>query len=41
MRFAIDLIVFWITIFGIKLFLENKIKVDKKFTLLLRFTIIE
>ena len=40
MRFAIGLIVFWITIFGIKLFLENKIKVDKKFTLLLSFTII-
>lgn len=40
MRLIIGLIVFWITIFGIKLFLEDKTKIDNKFSFALSFTVI-
>ena len=40
MSFIIGLIVFWISILGIKRFLEDKFRVDKMFSLPLSFTFI-
>ncbi len=40
MRFIIGIIIFWISIFSIKIFIENKFKIDKIFSLALTFTFI-
>ena len=36
----IGLIIFWISIFSIKLFIENKFQVDEKYSLPIVFTLI-
>ena len=40
MRFILGLIIFWITIFGIKVFIENELKLNKKYSFLFSFTLI-
>ena len=40
MRIIIGLILFWITVFGIKIFIENKCMIDSKFSFALGITII-
>lgn len=40
MRFILGLIIFWLSIFGINKFIENKFKIEKNFTFVLSFTLI-
>ena len=40
MRLILGTIIFWIIIFGIKKFLENKFKIDSAFTLAITFSLI-